>query len=162
VGDQMPQDEHVPPKESEAERLDRNLIELLNELRVTGTGIQVLLAFLLIVPFNSGYKHLTSFDKHVYFVALLCMASSTMFLIAPSVHHRLLFRHGQRPFIIAVANELAIIGMILLAFGLVAIMVLLSNVVFGTAAAVAVGGLAALLVGGLWFLIPLARRKEEE
>jgi hypothetical protein len=142
----------------DAKRLDRNLIELLNELRVTGTGIQVLLAFLLIVPFNSGYRRLTQFDKVVYFVALICLACSAVLLIAPSVHHRVLFRQGQRPYIVRTANALAISGMAFLAVGLVAILVLLSDVVFGSTAALVVGPISAALIASLWFVIPLARR----
>lgn len=142
----------------DAKRLDRNLIELLNELRVTGSGIQVLLAFLLIVPFNSGYRRLTQFDKVVYFVALICLACSAVLLIAPSVHHRVLFRQGQRPYIVRTANALAISGMAFLAVGLVAILVLLSDVVFGSTAALVVGPISAALIASLWFVIPLARR----
>ena len=145
--------------ESKAERLDRNLMELLNELRVSGTGIQVLLAFLLVVPFNSGYKRLGPFDKDVYYLALICIAGAATCLIAPSIHHRLLFHHGQRPFIIGLANRLAILGMALLAVGLVSILVLISNVVFGAGAAVAAGLVAFCALGGTWFLIPLARRR---
>jgi hypothetical protein len=161
----MDRSEHPPddPRdESDAERLDRNLIELLNELRVTGTGIQVLLAFLLVVPFNSGYKRLHEFDKVVYFVALLSLAGSTTLLIAPSVHHRLLFRQKQRQFIVRTANRLALGGMALLALGLVAILVLVSNVVFGGAAAAVVGVLAAALLSFLWLAIPLLRRRRLE
>lgn len=145
-------------RETEAEREDRNLIELLNELRVTGTGIQVLLAFLLVVPFNAGYKRMTGFDKAVYFGGLTCIAASAALLIAPSVHHRLLFRHRQRPFIIDTANRLAIAGMCLLAVGLVAILTLIGNVVYGTPAAVIAGTVATATLALLWFAIPLGRR----
>ena len=149
-------------RESENQRLDRNLIELLNELRVTGTGIQVLLAFLVIVPFDSGYKTITQFDKDVYFVALLTIAGAAVMLIAPSVHHRVLFRHGERPYIVEMANSLALVGMVLLAVGLVAILVLLTNIVFGTVATVIVGILTAGTVGGLWFVLPGVRRHRDE
>jgi hypothetical protein len=148
---------HEP--ESPDERLDRNLIELLQELRITSTGIQVLLAFLLVVPFNSGYKRMTQFDRDVYFVALLCIAASAVLLIAPTVHHRLLFRHGQRAFIVDTGSRLALGGMALLAIGMVAILVLVGNVVFGSAAAVAAGALAGVLLGSLWFALPLVRRR---
>lgn len=147
--------EHETPDE----RLDRNLIELLQELRVTSTGIQVLLAFLLVVPFNSGYKRMTQFDRDVYFGGLLCIAASAVLLIAPSVHHRLLFRHGQREFIVDTASNLALVGMVLLGIGMVAILVLVGNVVFGSVAAVAAGVLAALLISTLWFALPLNRRR---
>lgn len=155
----MPDTRSGNHQESEAERLDRNLMELLNELRVSGTGIQVLLAFLLVVPFNSGYKRLGTFDKDVYFLSLICIAGAATCLIAPSIHHRLLFRHGQRPFIIGLANRLAITGMALLAVGLVSILVLIGNVVFGPGAAAAVGAAAFCVLGGAWFLVPLVRRR---
>lgn len=145
-------------RESDEERQDRNLIELLNELRVTGTGIQVLLAFLLVVPFNSGYQRMTGFDKAVYFAGLASIAASAALLIAPSVHHRLLFHHHERPFIIAMANRLAIAGVILLGAGLIAIMTLIGNVVYGTPAAIIAAIAATATVTSLWFVIPLARR----
>ncbi len=145
--------------ESPAERLDRNMVELLNELRVSGTGIQVLLAFLLIVPFNVGYTKLNTFDRIDYFVSLVTIASSAMLLIAPSIHHRLLFRHHQRAYIIETANRAAIAGTALLAVGLVSILVLISDVVFGGIAAAIVGVIAAGLLGGVWFAIPLRRRR---
>jgi uncharacterized membrane protein YiaA len=144
--------------ESDPDRIDRNLIELLNELRITGTGIQVLLAFLVIVPFDSGYRTISQFDKDVYFVALLTIAAAAVLLIAPSVHHRLLFHQGQRAYIVRTANTFAIVGMALLAVGLVAILVLLSNIVFGSAAALIVGVLTAGLVGVLWFGLPGLKR----
>lgn len=149
------------PEESTAERLDRNTIELLNELRVAGTGIQVLFAFLLIVPFNVGWHHVDSFERTVYFVTLLLVATSAFLLMAPPVHHRLLFRHGEKAFLVRTANYFAITGMVLLAFGLVGILILLSDVVVGGLAPVIVGCLAAALLGGLWFLLPIVRRGEE-
>ena len=96
--------------ETAAERLDRNTIELLNELRVAGTGIQVMFGFLLIVPFNTGWRHVSSFGHTVYFVTLLCVAVSGVLLIAPSVHHRILFRHGEKRYLITIANRVAILG----------------------------------------------------
>ena len=78
--------------ESPNERLDRNQIELLNELRVAGTAIQVLLAFLLVVPFDSRFERLSSFERYDYFATLLCIAVAAVLLIALSIHHRLLFR----------------------------------------------------------------------
>ena len=152
---------HPEHEESREEQLDRNLIELLNELRVTGTGIQVLLAFLLVVPFNTGWHRMSGFDRHLYFVGLLAIAGAAILLLAPSVHHRLLFHHHERPFIISLGNNLAIAGVILLAIGLVAILIMISNLIFGTAAAVAVGILTATAVSTLWFAIPLERRRAE-
>jgi hypothetical protein len=147
--------------ETPAERLDRNTIELLNELRVAGTGIQVMFAFLLVVPFNTGWQSVDSFERTVYFVTLLIVATSAFLLMAPPVHHRILFRRGEKRFLIRTANDLAIAGMSLLALGFVGILVLLSDVVLGGAAPVIIGALTAAFVAGLWFALPLVRRDEE-
>ena len=150
-----------PRDESQGQRLDRNTIELLNELRVAATGIQVMFAFLLVVPFNKGWAKVDSFERTVYFVTLLIVACAAFLLMAPAIHHRILFRQGQKPFLVRVANDLAIAGMSLLAIGFVGILVLLSDVVVGGAAPTIIGVLAAALVGGLWFVLPIVRRDEE-
>ena len=147
--------------ETAPQRLDRNTVELLNELRIAGTGIQVLFAFLLIVPFNTGWKTVDSFERVVYFVTLLVVALAAFLILAPPIHHRLLFRHGEKQFLIRVGNYVAIAGMACLAVGFVGILVLISDVVVGGAAPAVVGGLAALVLVGLWFVLPLARRDEE-
>jgi hypothetical protein len=147
--------------ESPEERLDRNTIELLNELRIAGTGIQVMFAFLLIVPFNNGWRHVDSFERTVYFATLLAVAAAAFLLMAPPVHHRILFRRGEKHYLVRLANDLAIAGMSLLALGFVGILVLLSDVVIGNSAPLIVGALAAAFVGGLWFLLPVVRRDEE-
>src|SRR6201994_701371 len=92
--------------ESPPERLDRNTVELLNELRIAGTGIQVMFAFLLVVPFNTGWKQVDGFERTVYFVPLLLVALAAFLLMAPPIHHRLLFRHGEKPFLIRLGNYL--------------------------------------------------------
>ena len=147
--------------ESAPERLDRNTVELLNELRIAGTGIQVMFAFLLVVPFNTGWKHVDGFERTVYFVTLLVVALAAFLLMAPPIHHRLLFRHGEKPFLIRVGNHMAIGGMVCLGLGFVGILVLISDVVVGGAAPAVVGALAVALIAGLWFVLPLARREEE-
>lgn len=148
-------------QESPAARLDRNTIELLNELRIAGTGIQVMFAFLLIVPFNTGWRHVDSFERTVYFATLLVVAAAAFLLMAPPVHHRLLFRHGEKLFLVRMANYLAIGGMFLLGLGFIGILVLVSDVVLGGAAPAIVGGLAATFVGALWFALPIIHRDEK-
>jgi hypothetical protein len=145
--------------ESPRERLDRNTVELLNELRVAATGIQVVFGFLLVVPFNNGWKRVSSFDRYDYFVTLLCVAGSTVLLIAPSIYHRILFRRRQKAYIVAIGTRLAIGAMACLTVGLVGILVLVSNVVFGTVTAAIVGTLAAIGIGSLWFVVPIWRRR---
>jgi Family of unknown function (DUF6328) len=153
--DQLPEAERDEPP---GERLDRNTIELLNELRVAGTGIQVMFAFLLVVPFQQGWTKVDGFERTVYFVTLLFVATATFLLMAPPIQHRILFRRGQKPFLVDTANNLLIAGMVCLAFGFVGILLLISDVVVGGAAPGAVAGGAALLIGGLWFAVPLLRR----
>jgi O-antigen/teichoic acid export membrane protein len=147
--------------ETPLERLDRNTVELLNELRVAGTGIQVLFAFLLVVPFNTGFNKLSSFDRYDYFVTLLCIALAAALLIAPSVHHRLLFRHGEKAYLVDVANRLAILGGVFLLVGLTGILVLIADVMWGGLTAAIVGVLTAAVVGALWFALPLSRLRRE-
>ncbi len=147
--------------ESRPERLDRNTVELLNELRVAGTGIQVMFAFLLVVPFQTGWKMVDTFEQTVYFVTLLIVALAAFLLMAPPIHHRLLFRRGEKGFLLWVANRLAITGMACLALGFVGILVLEADVVVGGAAPAVVGVLAGAVIAGLWFALPLVRRDEE-
>ncbi len=144
--------------ESDPERLDRNTMELLNELRVANTGIQVMFAFLLVVPFQHGWSHVDGFERTVYFVTLLLVALAAFLLMAPSIHHRILFRKGEKPFLVEVGNRFAIAGGIFLALGFIGILLLISDVVVGGAAPGIVAGVAALIVGTLWFAVPLARR----
>jgi hypothetical protein len=143
--------------ETAAERLDRNTIELLNELRVAATGIQVMFAFLLIVPFNAGWRHVSPFGRTVYFVTLLCVAAAAVLLMAPSIQHRILFRHHEKRYLIEIANRLAIVAMALLALGFTGILVLISDVVVGGASPWIVGILAAVVIAALWFALPLER-----
>lgn len=158
---ERPEEVEAERDESQPQRLDRNTVELLNELRIAGTGIQVMFAFLLILPFNVGWKQVDSFERTVYFVTLLVVALAAFLLMAPPIHHRLLFRHGEKPFLIRVGNYMAIGGMVCLGLGFVGILVLLSDVVVGGAAPVIVGALAAAVIAGLWFVVPLMRREEE-
>src|SRR5215212_2666054 len=97
--------------ESEKERLDRNLLELLNELRVALPGVQVLFAFLLTVPFTQRFSTLTATQEKVYYGTLVCTAISTAMLIAPSAHHRINFRQQDKEYIVFLANKLAIGGL---------------------------------------------------
>ena len=147
--------------ESRSERLDRNTVELLNELRVAVTGIQVMFAFLLVVPFNSRWSAVDGFERTVYFVTLLLVAMAAILVLAPPIHHRILFRHGEKPFLVRIANQLAIGGMVCLGLGFVGILLLVSDVVVGGVAPGLVAGLTAVVIGGLWFVLPIVRRDEE-
>ena len=122
-----------------AEDLDRELIELLNELRVAVPGVQVLFAFLLAVPFANGWTRVTDLQRDVFFIAFLATASASILLIAPSAHHRLRWREHDKERLLQTANHLAIAGTVFLAIGMT----------------------AALIAGGFawfWYGLPLLRR----
>ena len=144
--------------EDERDRVNRELIELLNELRVALPGVQVLFAFLLAVPFAQGWQKTTSFQRDVFYATLLSTAVSTALLIAPSAYHRLTFRQGQKRTILFDANKLTIAGIGFLAVAIIGVIVLITDVLYGSTA-VAVAGIAATVgIGFLWFVFPLVRR----
>lgn len=145
-------------EETEKERLDRELIELLQELRVALPGVQVLFAFLLAVPFYQRWGATTSFQRDVYFAALCLALIATALLIAPTAMHRLNFRAREKKAIVMISNSLTIAGTGVLALAMVAVVVLISDVLFGVAATVATGTLAALVFLLLWVALPLRQR----
>ncbi len=143
--------------ESPEERLDRNLSELVNELRVALPGVQVLFAFLLVVPFNQRFASVQQFELDVYVFTLFSTAVASIFLIAPSVHHRLRFRQADKEALVVTGNRLAIIGLTSLALAMTGVVLLVTGFLFSDATAVlatAAIGLAFLVV---WFAIPLRR-----
>ena len=144
--------------ESQKERLDRNLSELLQELRVALPGVQVLFAFLLTVPFQQGFTKITPFQERVYFATLLCTAISAALLISPSAHHRVMFRQQQKHHLVRIANRLAIIGLGFLALAMTGAVMLITDVVFGATATVAVTTASVFLMFlTLWYALPLVR-----
>src|SRR5436190_13939598 len=118
-------------EETPLERLDRNTGELMQELRVVATGIQVLFGFLLIVPFNNGFRRVSSFEETLYFIALLCVAISSVLLLAPTIHHRILFRRGEKAYLVALGNRLSIVAMLFLGVGFTAILIVVADFVIG-------------------------------
>jgi hypothetical protein len=155
------QTEHRPPlrNETDLERIDRNFNELLGELRVVATGVQVLFAFLLIVPFSAGFRELATGERYVYFAILLATAAAAGLLIAPSALHRLIFRQGEKPYLVDMANRMAISGIACLMFAMTGILGLLSGHLFGWVAGVIVVVSAGGFFGTLWFGIGMKRRR---
>jgi hypothetical protein len=155
----MAEQENRGRNETELERLDRNLGELLQELRVALPGVQVLFAFLLTVPFQQGFQKATSFQKDVYLVTLLLTALATALLIAPSAYHRLEFRQGDKKHIVEVANALAICGFGVLAAAMSSAILLVTDYLFSpTTATICTVG-AAIVLYGLWYAAPITRRR---
>src|SRR5579884_2805324 len=152
------EDAEARRRESGPERLDRNLDELTGELRVVVTGVQVLFAFLLIVPFNTGFQHVGEFERSVYFVTLILAALAAACTIAPSAHHRLLFRLDDKRHIVFASNRIVIVGLAFLALSMCGALLLVATKLFGvTAGALTVAG-GSLPFVLLWFAMPLARR----
>ena len=147
--------------EGQSERIDRELIELLNELRVALPGVQVLFAFLLTVPFSQGFVKTTAFQRDLMFGVLSATAISAALLIAPSAWHRIRFRQKDKELILSVSNRMAIAGLGFLALAMVGAVMLIANYAFSDALTVVSGIVAVLVFGGLWYAIPLARAVEQ-
>lgn len=145
-------------EESEAERLDRNLSELLQELRVALPGVQVLFAFLLAVPFQQNFTKITPFQEKVYFATLLLTALSAVLLISPSAYHRMTFRMQQKHHLIHLANKLAISGLACLALAMTGAITLITDVLYGTTATVVTSVIALSVFLLFWYALPLQRR----
>ena len=149
---------HNGRRETEMERADRHLGELLQELRVVATGVQVLFAFLLILPFNARFAQVSPAGRYAYFAILLVTAGATGLPLAPTSLHRLIFRQGDKLYLIETSHRLAILGIACLMVALAGILAFISGYLFGYVAAVVVGVGGIAFFGGCWFGIGLRRR----
>jgi hypothetical protein len=144
--------------EDDDERYDRELLELLNEVRVAMPGVQVLFGFLLAVPFQQRFADVTSFQRTVYFITLLCSACATAFLVAPVAYHRIMFRRRDKPAIIASGNASLLAGLLFLALAMNGAVVLVTDVIFEAPTVIVTALGVGLLFATLWFGIGLVRR----
>jgi Family of unknown function (DUF6328) len=149
-------------EESEKERLDRNLQELLGELRVALPGVQVLFAFLLVVPFNQRFADITNFQQTTYFVTLLLATAASACLIAPTAHHRIEFRAQDKKRIVFHATRLAIAGLALLAAAMTGAVMLITDFLYRSTTVAIVAALVALMFALLWFAWPVKRLLDSE
>src|SRR5215218_6019224 len=145
-------------EETEEERLDRNLSELLQELRVALPGVQVLFAFLLAVPFQQNFEKITPFQKGAYFGTLICTAISAVMLISPTAYHRLTFRYQQKRRLVYYSNQFSIIGLTFLALAMTGAIMLITDVLFGGLVTALMTAATVLVFGVFWFGLPLRRR----
>ena len=155
-------EEHVSgtqPDETDEERINRNLNELLGELRVAIPGVQVLFAFLLAVPFSQRFGGVGPFERNVYLVTLLLTAIASALLIAPSAYHRIEFRVGDRPHIVEISQRLALAGFAFLALAMTAAVLLITRYLFGVTTTIVVVSLVFAMFLTLWCLLPLGRRR---
>jgi hypothetical protein len=143
--------------ETRKERIDRELIELLNEIRVALPGVQVIFAFLLIVPFQQSFRAATEFEHILYYTAFLATTSASVFLIAPSTYHRIRFRDRDKENMLKVGNRLLLAGSVCMAVAITAVAFLISEYLYGGV----VGGIASVVIGCMlawfWYGLPLRR-----
>jgi hypothetical protein len=148
----------VPRDETKEERLDRELEELLQELRLALPGVQILFAFLLVVPFNQRFTEADDLQRDVWFAALLLTLGAVACLIAPTAYHRIRFRDHDKEHLVRTGTWLALTGLAFLATALSASAFFVTGLVFSDRAAAAVAAIAVGIMGGLWFGLPLWRK----
>jgi amino acid transporter len=141
--------------ESKGERLDRELMELLQELRVVITGVQVLLAFLLTAPFQQRFAQLQGSLRNAFFAAIACATLSTACLLAPTAQHRLRWRARDKERLLQTGNQLAIVGTVFLAAAVVLAVYVVTNVLFTTDLAVWTALGFTVVFIGLWYVLPM-------
>jgi len=144
--------------ESEAERLDRNFNEQLQELRIAQAGVQILFAFLLTIPFQQRFAEITDLQEWIYLIALMAAAVSVITFTAPVALHRTLFREGLKDFIVSYTGRLMAVGLVSLVLAIIGGVVLVLDVLLSHTAAVATGGVLLLLAIVLWILVPLSKK----
>jgi membrane-bound acyltransferase YfiQ involved in biofilm formation len=144
--------------EEEQEQLNRQMTELLNELRVAMPGVQVLFGFLLAVPFQQRFQEVNAFQRDVYFVTLLAAMAATAFLIAPSAYHRIAFGQHEKPNIIVVGTVQFICGLVALAIAMNGAVLLVTDFIFRATTAIVTLAITGSLFAWLWFGIGLWRR----
>ena len=149
-------------RETRKERIDRELIELLNELRVALPGVQFLFAFLLIVPFQQKSDQVTDFQRGVYYVALAAAALATALLIAPAAQHRILFRQQDKENLLRRSNRSALAGLLALGLAICSAVLLVVDVLFSATLAWVTAGALALLLVWWWLAVPLWMRAHHE
>jgi len=161
TGDQRSADGYRPD-ETQAERDDRNLAELLQELRVAGLGIQVIFGFMLGLPFTSKFSELGPGQRTLYIVTLLLAAVATALLVGPVAYHRLVFRRHLKRHLIGAANVMAILGLAAVALTVSGAVLLVVSYVAHGAPTVIIGVFVVCVFAGLWFVYPLTRHWDSQ
>src|SRR3954462_11722892 len=144
--------------ETQLERCDRNLVELLQEVRVVQTGVQVLFAFLLTAPLAQRFPELNRFQRYDYFVTLLATGAAAVLLIAPTAYHRILFRCGDKEYLVQVANRFTLAGLACVALSMVGALLLVTDLMFSGAVVAVTIAVAALGFICCWCVLPVLRR----
>ncbi len=150
------------PGETEAQRDDRNVMELLNELRVVGIGVQVLFGFLLSLPFTNSFSKLNTAQRGLYLATVTFAALSTALLVAPVAYHRLLFRRHEKGTLVWVTNAMAIAGLVTVGLSVSCAVLLVVSFVAPGVPAILITALIVCAFAGLWFALPLSRRNRDD
>jgi hypothetical protein len=145
--------------ETPLQRCDRNLVELMQEVRVVQTGVQVLFAFLLTAPLSSRFPELSTALTFQYFATLLAAGAAAILLIAPTAHHRLLFRCGDKEHLVVTANRYTLAGLVFVALSMLGALSFVSGLLMPGPAAVVVPMAAAASLVWIWLVMPLRRRR---
>jgi amino acid permease len=148
----------VVTKETEKQRWDRNFADLLQELRVAQTGVQILFAFLLTLPFSAQFPNTTAFQRDVYVVALLGAAFATAMIISPVAFHRALFRQGRKPELVRFAHRMATGGLAFMLVAMVSAVLLITDFLFSLTASLIFTMLTAAVFVTFWAVLPFVRR----
>jgi Family of unknown function (DUF6328) len=149
-----------PRDESQAERDDRNLAELLQELRVAGLGVQVLFGFLLSLPFTVRFTRLSGSQQDLYLTCLALSAVATALLLGPVAYHRLVFRRGMKEGLVRAASVMATAGLATVGLAVSAAVLLVTSFVAGWLPGALITVFVACVFGGLWFAFPATRRRD--
>jgi amino acid permease len=149
-------------QESEKQRWDRNFADLLQELRVTQTGVQILFAFLLTMPFTARFEDTTAFQRDVYIVALLTAAGATAMIISPVAFHRALFRQGRKPELVRFSHRMASGGLAFMLVSMVSAVLLITDFLLSLTPAIIITAVAGAWFLTFWAVLPFARRNWSE
>jgi hypothetical protein len=160
-GEEEEQDKASPDarRETVAQRADRNIGELVQELRVVGLGVQVLFGFLLSLPFTMRFTKLTGVQRDLYVTSLILAAAATTLLIGPVAYHRLVFRRGMKEELVRFANVMAILGLAAVGAAVLVAVLLVTDFVLGALPAALITAVLASGIVGLWFAVPLSHRR---
>ncbi|MFI6266315.1 DUF6328 family protein [Micromonospora sp. NPDC051006] len=145
-------------KETEKQRWQRNFADLLQELRVAQTGVQILFAFLLTLPFSNGFTRTTEFQRDVYVVSLLAAAAATALIISPVAFHRALFRQGRKPELVRFAHRMATGGLAFMLIAMVSAVLLITDFVLDRPIAFVLSAVTGVWFLVFWVLLPFVRR----
>ncbi len=149
-------------QESVAQRADRNIAELVQELRVVGLGVQVLFGFLLSLPFTMRFTKLSGTQRDLYVTSLVLAALATVLLIGPVAYHRLVFRQGMKEQLVRFANAMAILGLAAVAGAVLIAVLLVTDFTVGGVAAGLITAVLACMIAALWFVVPLTQRRDRQ